>query len=301
MEKTATTAVFVNPSAGGGKAARVIALVRADFRQRNCAVTFVEPRSIEELRQSVRTVCANGCRKLVAMGGDGTLQLLVRETLEHEVEIGVIPAGSGNDYAAALGIKNWRQAAEVIAKGRTRRVDLVRVRFANGEQAFYLGGGGVGLDAEAARHASGKFRTWPGRLRYLAAAVAALRRYSGVDVELEDMEDSTPKISGRMLLAAALNTPTYGGGLCLAPDARVADGELDIVTIEMMSRLEILSLIPWLLFKGELKTNRAKRFRTKKIRLSTADEEWLHGDGELLGKTPAEIEVLPGAIRMFVP
>jgi diacylglycerol kinase (ATP) len=301
MENAASTAVFVNPCAGAGQAARGLSHVHASFEQRNCAATFVQPQSREEFLESVRIACANGFRRLVAMGGDGTLQLLVRETVGLEVEIGVIPAGSGNDYASALGIRNWKHAVQVVAMGRIRPVDLVQVRFANGEQAFYLGGGGVGLDAEAARLASGKFHNWPGRLRYLAAAVTALRGYSGVDVELESMQASVPKISGRVLLAAALNTSTYGGGLCLAPNARVDDGELDVVIIEMMSSLEILMRIPWLLFKGELNTNRAKRFRAKKIRFSVANDKWFHGDGEMLGQGAAEIELLPGAIRMFVP
>jgi len=234
------------------------------------------------------------------MGGDGTLQLLARESMGCAAEIGVIPTGGGNDFAAALGIRSWRQGVRAIVEGKTREVDAIRVGFASGEQAFYLGGGGVGLDAEAARHANGKFLTWPGRLRYLAAAITALGGYSGIDIELEH-ENSAPKISARVLLAAALNTPTYGGGICLAPEARMDDGELDVVIIEVLSLLEILKLIPRLLVTGRLSTNRAKRFRAKKIRLTSNENRWFHGDGELLGQTPLEVEVVPGAIRVLAP
>jgi diacylglycerol kinase (ATP) len=300
MQRDETAVVFVNPRAGGGIRAGRIADVRADFARRNFAATFVEPRSWEELRDSLRRACASGSRRLVAMGGDGTLQLLARETMGRGAEIGVIPTGGGNDFAAALGIRSWRQGVQAIAGGKTRAVDAIRVGFASGKPAFYLGGGGVGLDAEAARHASGRFLRWPGRLRYLAAAITALRGYRGIDIELED-ENSTQKISGPVLLAAALNTPTYGGGICLAPDAQPDDGELDVVIIEMLSRLEVLKLIPRLLATGQLRTNRAKRFRAKKIRLTSDENRWFHGDGELLGQTPLEVQVVPGAIRVFAP
>lgn len=300
MQRNETTVVFVNPCAGGGIAAGKIAKVRADFARQNFAVRFVEPGSSKEFRDSVRTACASGSRRLVAMGGDGTLQLLARETMGCEADIGVIPTGGGNDFAGALGIRSWRQGVRVITKGKTRALDVIRVRFASGEEAFYLAGGGVGLDAEAARHASGKFLRWPGRLRYLAAAITALRGYSGIDIELED-ENSTRKISGRVLLAAALNTPTYGGGMHLAPGAQMDDGELDVVIIEMPSRLEVLKLIPLLLVTGRLGTNRAKQFRAKKIRLTLNEIRWFHGDGELLGQTPLEVQVVPRAIRVFAP
>jgi diacylglycerol kinase (ATP) len=298
---SAGATVFVNPCAGGGKAAGKIAGVRAGFAGLNFAARIVESRSAEELRAGVRAAIAEGSKTVIAMGGDGTLQLLVREAVGREVNVGVIPAGGGNDFAAALGIRSWKQAVNVIALGKIRAVDVARARFVNGEEAEYLGGGGIGLDAEAARYASGKFLKWPGRLRYLASAIAALRAYSGVNAEFEYPGSDAPALRKRVLLAAALNTPTCGGGLRLAPEARMDDGELDFVMIEMLPRLEVAALIPRLLFTGELKTAKVTRFRTTKARLSAREIRWFHGDGELLGNTPVEIEVLPKAIRMLVP
>jgi diacylglycerol kinase (ATP) len=294
--------VFVNRCAGGGNAGRKIAGVRAEFARQGFAVRFVESRSAKDFRRGVCAAIAAGSRTLIAMGGDGTLQLLVREAIGSPVNAGVIPVGGGNDFAAALGVRNWKQAVEIVAKGKTRAVDVVRATFANGETAEYLGGGGVGLDAEAARYARGKFLKWPGRLRYVASAVAALRGYSGVHVEFAFPENGAPALRKRLLLAAALNTPSYGGGLRLAPEARIDDGQLDFVTIDMLSRREMARLLPRLLFTGELQTGHLTRFRVTRARLSAEEEVGgFHGDGELLGATPVEIEVLPKAIRMFAP
>jgi len=306
MERAVPAAMFVNPAAGRGGAGRKVARVRAAFALRNYPVELVEKTSAEEFRKSVRAAVSEGCSTFIAMGGDGTLQLLAREVVGRAARIGVIPAGGGNDFAGALGIpKDLLEAVDVIVRGKTRAVDAVRVRTGAGtgteQNAIYLGGGGLGLDAEAIRHASGRFLMWPGRLRYLASAVAALRGFSGVQVEAEFPDSDLPKILKTVLLAAVLNTPTLGGGLRLAPAAQVDDGVLELVMIEMLRKREVLTWFPRLLFLGELKTKRVVRARAAKITLSTRDETWFQGDGELLGISPVEIQVLPGALCVFAP
>jgi diacylglycerol kinase (ATP) len=294
--------VFVNPVAGRGSAGRKVAEVREAFARRKYSVKIVESASAEEFRCRVQSAVRDGCATLIAMGGDGTLQLLVGEVVGRDVQVGVIPTGGGNDFATALGIsKNMEQAVEVIVHGKTRLVDLVRVRNVNGLNAVYLGGGGIGIDTEALRYANARFVGWPGRLRYLAAAIAALRGFRGVQVEVEFPESDLPKVAKLMLLAAVLNTPTLGGGLRLAPEAELDDGLLEVVMIEMLKKREVLALIPRLLITGEFKSKRALRMRAAKIRLTTETETDFQGDGELLGKTPVEIEILHRTLRVFAP
>jgi diacylglycerol kinase (ATP) len=293
--------IFLNPRAGAGKAGRKAREVQAAFQKLNVAVRLVETHSAELLRREARAKIGEGAAKLAAMGGDGTLQTLAQEALGGKTAIGVIPAGGGNDFAAALGIRSWTEAVRAIARGRTKLVDAVKVRFENGQEWRYFGGGGAGLDAEAALHAGGRFRSWPGRLRYVAAAIAALRRDPGSDFEVTSGACGAPEISGKALLAAALNTPSYGGGVRLAPDAIMDDGLLDFVVLEKLTPLEILGLLPGLVFKGKLTTKRVKRFRAASARVRTAVPVRFHGDGELLGTTPVVIEVEPKALKVLVP
>ena len=292
--------VFVNPCAGGGKASRIEAQARAAFAKAGYAAKFEAPRSLEEFRERVRAAISAGCKTLIAMGGDGTLQVLVREAMQCPVTFGIIPAGGGNDFAAALGIRNWKEAVQAIAQGKSRPVDLMCVQFTD-SSAIYLGGGGVGLDAEAARLASQRFANWRGRLRYLAAAISALSGFPGISVELEFPTNGSLGLRRKVLLAAALNTPSYGGGLRLAPEARLDDGTAEVVLIEMLAKWEVAALIPHLLLTGELKTGRVQRFRSSRITLKTPEGTWFHGDGELLGQNPHEITVLPKAIRILAP
>jgi len=302
MKRAVSAVVFVNPAAGSGRTKRTISAAREAFARRTYSVEFVETNSRADLQSRIRAAADQGCATMIAMGGDGTLQLLVREVIARNLTVGVIPTGGGNDFAAALGIRgNLQTAIDAIVAGRTRLVDVVSVHFSNGDDALYLGGGGMGLDAEAARYASGRFLNWPGRLRYLASAIAALRGFAGVDLQAEFPDGDWPKLAKRVLLAAALNTPTFGGGLRLAPDASLEDGSLEVVMIDMLKKREVLALIPRLLVTGELRTNRVARFRTGAVRFSASGAPWFQGDGELLGKSPVEIGVMPKALRMLAP
>jgi diacylglycerol kinase (ATP) len=294
--------VFVNSSAGAGRARAYLSPIRGLFESLDIQAQFVTTRSAEELESSARDSISQGQRVLFALGGDGTFQALANAAFETNALLGVLPVGGGNDFAAALGLHNDpMKAAEAVLRGIPRQVDLVRARTAEGKTRLYVGGGGVGLDAEAARYASGAYRRFPGRFRYIASALRALVGYVPLDVQIEFPGSDLASVSAKALLAAALNTPTYGAGLRLAPDARLDDGSLDVVLIENLSALAVLKLLPRLARSGELRTSHVKRWRVQRLRLTTDRPSLFHGDGEILGQTPMEIEVVPRAIRVLAP
>jgi diacylglycerol kinase (ATP) len=294
--------VFVNSSAGAGRGRAYLPPIRGLFESLDIQAQFVITRSAEELESSARDSISQGQRVLFALGGDGTFQALANAAFEGNALLGVLPVGGGNDFAAALGLHNDPvKAAEAVLSGIPRQVDLVRARTAEGKTRLYAGGGGVGLDAEAARYASGAYRRFPGRFRYIASALRALAGFVALDVQIEFPGSDFASISAKALLAAALNTPTYGAGLRLAPDARLDDGSLDIVLIEDLSALAVLKLLPRLARSGELRTSHLKRWRVQRLRLTTDRPSLFHGDGEILGQTPVEIEIVPRAIRVLAP
>src|SRR5262249_27799673 len=98
-----------------------------------------------------------------------------------------------------------------------------------------------------------------------------------------------------------LNTPSYGAGLYLAPPAKTHDGLLDLVVVENLTLPQILSVLPAFATRGELNTHRLHRFSVTRVRIETETPLWFHGDGELLGKTPVEISVVPRAVRVIRP
>ena len=294
--------VFVNSVAGGERAHSYLAQIEKIFHAFQVHAQFVKTKSSQELESSARLAISQGHRTLVAMGGDGTFQALANAAFGSEVLLGVIPVGGGNDFAAALGLPaDPSKAVEAFLQGKPRFVDLVRVRTAEGRTRLYAGGGGIGLDAEAARYASGAYRWLPGRVRYIAATLRALVGFLPIDVRLDFPESGVSSYEAKALLAAALNSPTYGAGLRLAPGATLDDGFLHVVLIENIGTIGILRLLPQLMASGELRTNRVKRWQTCKVRLTTTEPCVFHGDGEILGSTPVEIEVVPRAVRVLAP
>jgi diacylglycerol kinase (ATP) len=302
LSRERSAIVFINPHAGGGRCGRRLADVRALFSARSFPTEFVLAGSREEMESRVRAAISAGHSVLLAMGGDGTLQALVNAAQNSETLLGILPAGGGNDFAAAVGLpKDPVAAAEMMLAGQPRSVDLLRARTADGRERLYVGGGGVGLDADSARYSSGRYKRLPGRVRYLAAALHALSKFKPLHVRAEFPGSTLPAVDSPVLLAGALNTPSYGAGLRLAPDAQIDDGLLTALFVISLSATEVAAAIPRLLIRGALPDSHVTRVSTTRVRLSCDRECLFHGDGEILGPAPVDIEVLPGALRILAP
>jgi diacylglycerol kinase (ATP) len=295
---------LANPTAGGGLAREVLPRLQRFALEKHWGADFRSAGSSAEFAQIARDAAAGGRERIFALGGDGTFQALLNAVAENsKVSIGVLPAGGGNDLAAALGLPlDPVQAAErILTQGELVLLDAARVRTAAGAERLYMGGGGVGLDAEAARFASGAYRKIRGRSRYLLSAIRALGKFRGIElrVSLEGTEQSS--LQGTALVLGILNTPSYGGGLRLAPEARLDDGRLDLVLLENLSALEIAGILPRLAVSGEIRTARIQRHRVTRVRIETEQPSAFHADGEIVGMTPVEIAVVPGAMRVWRP
>jgi len=294
--------VFINLTAGAGRARNSLPWIQSVFESSGIPAEFVMTHSAEELESCVQEAILRGNNLLITAGGDGTFQALANAAFGADALLGIIPVGGGNDFATALGMPDDPvKATEALLAGQARLVDLVRVRTADGRTRLYAGGGGVGLDAEAVRYASGAYRQLPGRIRYIASALTALARFDSLGVRIDFPGSNLPSFETQALLAAALNSPTYGAGLRLAPDAKIDDGSLEVVMIEKLNKFEVLTLLPRLMGSGELRTSRVKRWRARGVRFTTQQPCMFHGDGEILGPTPVEIEVVPRAVRVLTP
>jgi diacylglycerol kinase (ATP) len=292
--------VLVNPLAGGGSGGRSVPRIQAFFAAQGIAAQFHAAETAPEMERIAADAIRDKAKVLLAMGGDGTLQTLVNVAYASDVVLGILPTGGGNDFAAALGLPgDALAAARAIVDGSVRWTDLARAQTADGRVRLYCGGGGVGLDAVAARYATEVYGRVRGRLRYMLAALSALRNYSALTVRAEFPGSGNAAVEKRVLVAAALNTPTYGAGLRLAPAARIDDGLLDVVLVEDLRAHEVASVVFHWGLRGELRTRKLVRWVAPRVRL-TADQPCLfHGDGEILGPAPVEIEVVSRAVRVL--
>ena len=294
-------AVFVNPRAGGGRARKCLPAIKRILAERSFPADFILTESAEALESHARSAIQAGRRVLFAMGGDGTLQALVNAAHGRDVVLGILPTGGGNDFAAALLLpKNPIAAAAAILSAKPRWVDVLCARTADGNRRLYVGGGGVGLDADAANY-SGAYAQLPGRVRYIAAALRALREFKPLRVRAEFDGSELPPIEAPALLAGVLNTPSYGAGLRLAPGGRIDDGLLTTLLVRNLSATQVLAVVPRLLAHGDLPESYVTRVSATRVRLTTDRECLFHGDGEILGPAPVEIEVLHKAVRVLAP
>ena len=293
--------LLVNPSAGAGKALRAIPRLREFALRHDPALQIELTDSAEDLAAKAKAAAQLGFRQILVLGGDGTFQVLLNALLGIPgLTLGIVPAGGGNDLASTLGLPSDPVAAlALLREGFARPLDAVRVMFADGTIKFYCGGGGVGLDAEASRFATGTFQKFPGRSRYFFSVICALWRFQPIAVHA--VLNGSVQMDASLLLLAVLNTPSYGAGLQLAPQAQLDDGQLDLVCLEELNLWEILLLLPALAGWGELNSSRIRRYRITRVRIETGSPRAFHGDAEILGCTPLEIEVLPNAVRVLCP
>jgi len=293
------TLIIVNPASGGGRALAAEPLVASYLASQSKRVEFIHSHSSENIRSLAANGAAGGYRYVVALGGDGAFHHVVEGIRGTGAIAGFLPAGNGNDIARDLGIPpDAVSAAAAFCHSAPRAVDLVRVCFSDRRIAHFIGAGGMGLDAEAAHLANTRFKSWPGVTRYLAGALSTF--FHDPPFELTAEMDGR-RWAGRALFATVANSTSYGSGVRIAPEAKMDDGWLEVVLVENVRWTRLVEAIPIVLTTGDLRFDEVKRFRARRISLQADRAVKVHGDGELLGESPAEFEVLPKAVRVMVP
>jgi len=296
--------ILANPTAGGGLGREALPRLKAFASEKQWSADFRAAESSAEFAQIAREEAAAGRERIFALGGDGTFQALLNAVAGNtNVSIGVFPAGGGNDLARAVGLPlDPVRAAEIIlTRGEAVALDVARVRTADGAERLYMGGGGVGLDAEAARFANGAYRKMRGRSRYLLSAIRALGKFRGLKVRVSLDGAEQTSLQATALVLGVLNTPSYGGGLRLAPEACLEDGRLDLVLLENLTAFEIARILPRVAADGEIRTRRIQRYLVTRARIETERPCAFQADGEIVGMTPVEISVVPRAMQVWRP
>ncbi len=288
--------VLVNPAAGRGRASGERAQVEAFLRSQREPAEFVVPSSAAEIRRLAGGAASAGYTHVIAMGGDGTFHEVLNGACGSDIVLGLFPAGGGNDIARALRLP-WDTvaAARAFLSASARPRDVLRVRDASGRSTLFFGAGGLGLDAEAARLANGRFQALPGILRYFVAAIAAFANFRPLALEFEVDGERARALA---LLMAVANAPSYGSGVIVAPEAELDDGLMDLMLVGPLDWTQVLDALLMALRTGDIRWPEIRRWRARRVRLAADRPAMFHGDGEMLGEAPLEIEVLPGAVRV---
>jgi YegS/Rv2252/BmrU family lipid kinase len=290
---TRAVALVVNPSAGGGRAAKALPLVQARLRALGLDVETDATRDLDHAR-SLAADAARAGRVVAALGGDGLLGCVAGALREVPgAVLGVLPGGRGNDFARMAGIPLDAEAAcEVIAHGHARPIDLGEA----GGRAF-IGIASLGFDSDANRIAN-EAPPRLGRLVYVYGLLRALAAWKHASFTV-DVDGERVSFSGWSVAAA--NSKAYGGGMLLAPDARLDDGALDVVLISDIGKWGYVRTAPSV-FKGTHVRNPAVRvLRGAEVHVESDRPFVVYADGDPIGETPITLRALPGAVQVLMP
>ncbi len=267
--------IVVNPEAGRGQVGRRIDAIRAAIQQLKLEAELVVTRAPGEAAKAARGA-PEGAR-VVAVGGDGTVHEVLQGLFRTGKTLGVVPIGSGNDFARALGLKGrpLEEALRIAAQGAARPVDLGVV---NGR--VFGGSLGLGFDASVARRALHAPRFLRGMPRYLYALFLELKALDLPRMALE--AEGQLRYEGPALLAAVMNAPTYGGGIPIAPMAAPDDGRLEAVLAGRFGRLGVLGILPRLLKGRHLGHPEVRHLPGTAFTVRFDRPVPAHADGELL-------------------
>jgi diacylglycerol kinase (ATP) len=291
----AGTVVILNPKAGSVR--NVAALVK---RIRH--LPDVEVRLTARKGDAIRfakTALRKGCEMIVAGGGDGTLNEVVNGVGANGsgVRLGLIPLGTGNDFARTLNLPtDLDEAIALLAAGHTRAIDLVRVTSDRVRYFVNVSAGGFsGLVDEKLTPEMKK--TW-GPLAYLRSAVAALPQLRAYRTKVSLGKGNRFSLSLYNVVIA--NGRYVAGGRLIAPDASIDDGLLDIILIQERSAAELALLAAQVALGKHLSSNAIVFRRAAKVTVNSKPGMWFNVDGELVGNDPAKFEVLPRALQFVV-
>jgi diacylglycerol kinase (ATP) len=308
--------VIVNPASADGATQKDWPKMASDLRTHFGAFTVAFTEAIGGGRVLALEAAKQGTKLIIACGGDGTISEVASGILEakEEVELGILPSGTGGDFRRSLKMStNVAAAARGLRDGRAHTIDAGRVTFVNEagerETRFFINVASFGMStAVLERQRSGEAMTWlpsfgsrkiGSKLSYAAATLQTTLRSSPADVVVQ--LDDKPERRLRIAEFAVANARYYGGAMKIAPDAKLDDGLFDVITIGDAGAFRILANSPRLYLGAHLRMDEVSHALAKQIvaRAGRKDERIaVELDGEVVGRLPATFQIIPRALSV---
>ncbi|MGZ6642145.1 MAG: diacylglycerol/lipid kinase family protein [Solirubrobacteraceae bacterium] len=286
-------ALIANPAAGGGRAARLLPGVVERLNSLGVTVRAEVTRDLPHARELAGEAARDG-ETVVTLGGDGLVGAVAgaMRTVPGSV-MGVLPGGRGNDFCRMTQIPlDALEACEVIASGTERTIDAGE---ADGQT--FIGIASLGFDSDANRYANAA----PARLGPLVYVYGALRAMLGWKHAQFTVVVDGERTSFSGWTVAAANSGLYGGGMLLAPDARIDDGKLDVVLTQASGRTHFLRTLPKVFKGSHVQDPRVIVLRGREVEIDADRPFVVYADGDPIGELPITIRAVPGALRVLLP
>ena len=294
--------VIVNPASAGGSTGSAWPQIASDLRSQfgSFRVLFTKHRG--DAAALACEAARKGAKLIIACGGDGTVSEVANGILSSgkDVELGILPSGTGGDFRRTLEIPSRsRDAARVLRNGRTVRIDVGRVSFIdnNGAEAmrYFVGVASCGMSTRVIERVKADGISFASSLLQTAMRNEAIR----LAIQLDDTNDRQLTV----LNLCIANARYFGGGMKIAPDAKLTDGKFDVVGVGDLSALKIFTSAPRVYLGSHLSMPEVSHALARKVTVRPADrdkEVALEIDGELPGRLPATFQIIPEALRVRV-
>jgi len=293
--------IIYNPHAGGGRARRLLPAIRKYLDGKAITAEFL----MTEARGHATTLAEGSdftpFDAVVAAGGDGTLFEVLNGFLRnpgaHKPALGLIPNGTGNAFMKELGLRksDWRKAIDIIALKQTRALDVGRLQ-AQGQTWHFLNIVGMGFIADIA--ATAARLKWLGNFAY---TLAVLLRLPWLKAQRLRLEFDGKFVEREAVFVEVANSSYTGTSFLIAPKARLDDGLLDVVLLKRISRIGLLRLFRTVFDGSHIRHPQVEYLQVRSITVTEPIPGRLVPDGEILGRSPACFECLPGAVRFLWP
>lgn len=295
-------AAVVNPQAGDGAARRRWPEIARLIEERIGPVECCFTETTGDGKRLAMRLAADGFDTILAAGGDGTLNEVVNGVIGsgRAARIGVVPLASGGDFARGVGLRDPRRAVEALGTGRSRRIDVVKARFATKsgeEERYFINAASVGLGGRVASRLHGRGGLLTGSALYLAVTARELAK--GLEFPLRFWADDGAAVECTVCTLALANGRFQGGGILIAPEADLEDGRIDLTVVDQISLPEVVRRIR-MLYSGAIYSHpKVKHWRAERVRIESHLGAPVELDGEPVGTLPLTVEVTPRAIEII--
>ncbi len=307
MTQLGRARVIVNPIAGAGRVGRQWPAIRQHLQDIGLAFDASLTEGRGHATTLAREAVQTGCRLVVAVGGDGTVNEVANGLVTadgrvvRDTALGIVSIGTGRDFSRTVLLpRSWKEACHRLLGEETRSLDLGEITVggpSGQERRYFVNVAGLGFDGEVSERANRTPKLLGGTITYLALVVLTLRSYVNKDV---DLSMDGQQIRGRMNSVIVCNCRYFGGGMFVAPDASPEDGIFDVVTIGDISHLEFLKTVPRVYNGTHLTHPMVRLHRAREVTVVARQDMWIQADGEVIGRAPVTFRVLPQALRLKV-
>ncbi len=287
-----------NPFAGHGRAKKILPEVEAEFTKHNIEFDLQLTDYPEHATEIIKNAKFKAYDAIIAAGGDGTLFEIINgyymNSTKNKPPLGILPIGTGNAVARdlELHVSKWKEAIEIIAQMKPRKVDVGKFT-SHGQSYYFLNILGLGFVADVGKTAK-KLKIF-GNISYTFGVLYQILKLKSFKLKIE--------LDGKLLerdnTFVEVSNTTYTSNFYMAPNAKIDDGLLDITLLNKLSRIGLLKAFPKVFTGEHVNLPVVETFTAKHIKITTDPPKVLTPDGELIGTTPVEIECLHRAIEVL--